>query len=564
MPFYEPRDNPLTSRQQILIAGVTCLVISVLAAGAVSQSPPRKSNSDKTNSSAVGTPTAPTPDQARGRRLFEGHCARCHGMQGGGGTGANLRRPKLPHAADDDSLFDLIRSGIPGTGMPYTWAMADNEVRDVIAYVRSLGRIPSEPLPGDPDKGQLIYRKAGCSSCHIVAGKGGSLGPDLSDIGSRRGVEFLRGAMLHPGKDRILTSEGYDTYLPVLAATKDGRVLTGMRVNEDTFTIQLRDTNNRLYSLQKSDLEALDKLDGSVMPTYEKMLSRSDIDHVVSYLASLKQSGADEPKATGLNHDLQNSIGVKFALIPPGKFMMGSPNGERGRNKDEEQREVEITKEFHLSIHEVTQDQFEKVMGFNPSYFSARASGKKDTHYEAWSLPGGGKDKVKELGGTGEFPVENVSWYEAVEFCKKLAALPAEQVAGRTYRLPSEAEWEYACRGEASSTQVFHFGNSLSSEQANFRGTMPFGGAAKGPWLERTCKVGSNPPNAFGLSDMHGNVWEWCSDRYEYEGDRGFRVRRGGSWGEGGEQCRTAIRLRRAPDDHRWNLGFRVVMVPAR
>jgi putative heme-binding domain-containing protein len=288
MPFSKPLDNPVASRQQILIAVSSCLVISVLAAGGVSQSSPRKANSDKTNSSAVAAPSAPTPDQARGKRLFEGHCARCHGIQGGGGTGANLRRPKLRHAGDDESLFNLIREGLPGTGMPYTWAMSDNEVRDVVAYVRSLGRIPTEPLPGDPDKGQLIYRKAECGSCHIVAGKGGSLGPDLSDIGSRRGVEFLRGAMLHPGKDRILTSEGYATYLPVLAATKDGRMLTGMRVNEDTFTIQFRDSNNRLHSLQKSDLEALYKLDGSVMPNYEKMLSRSDIDHVVSYLASLK------------------------------------------------------------------------------------------------------------------------------------------------------------------------------------------------------------------------------------------------------------------------------------
>jgi putative heme-binding domain-containing protein len=288
MPFREPPGDSLTSRQQILIAAMSCLVISVLAAGAVSRCPPRDVNSGKTNSSADGASPARSPDQARGKRLFEAHCARCHGMQGGGGTGANLRRPKLRHAADDDSLFDLIRSGIPGTGMPFTWAMTDNEVRDVIAYVRSLGRIPSEPLPGDPDKGQLIYRKAGCGSCHIVAGKGGSLGPELSDIGGRRGVEFLRGAMLHPGKDRIVTSEGYATYVPVLAATKDGRMLTGMRVNEDTFTIQLRDTNNRLYSLQKSDLEALHKLDGSVMPTYEKMLSHSDIENVISYLASLK------------------------------------------------------------------------------------------------------------------------------------------------------------------------------------------------------------------------------------------------------------------------------------
>ena len=112
LPFYELRDNPLTSRQQILIAGVSCLVILVLAAGAVSQSPPRKANSDKTKSFAVGVSPAPTPDQARGKRLFEGHCARCHGMQGGGGAGANLRRSKLRHAANDESLFDVIRNGI--------------------------------------------------------------------------------------------------------------------------------------------------------------------------------------------------------------------------------------------------------------------------------------------------------------------------------------------------------------------------------------------------------------------------------------------------------------------
>src|SRR5262249_53402698 len=192
-------------------------------------SPPRNANSGKANSSAVGASSAPTPDQARGKRLFEGQCARCHGIQGGGGTGANLRRPKLRHAADDESLFNLIRNGLPGTGMPFTFAMTDNEVRDVIAYVRSLGRIPPEPLPGDPDKGQLIYRQAECSHCHIVAGKGGSLGPDLSDIGGRRGVEFLRGALLHPGKDRPGTSAGYAPHRPVLAPPKDGRAPTRTR-----------------------------------------------------------------------------------------------------------------------------------------------------------------------------------------------------------------------------------------------------------------------------------------------------------------------------------------------
>jgi formylglycine-generating enzyme required for sulfatase activity len=261
--------------------------------------------------------------------------------------------------------------------------------------------------------------------------------------------------------------------------------------------------------------------------------------------------------------EIENSIGMKLVLLPAGKFMMGSPADEKGRRQDEKQYEVAITKAFYLGIYEVTQEQFEKVMGFNPSYFSVHAKGRKGAMYEQWSKPGGGKNQVKDLGHTGNFPVENVSWGEGVEFCKKLSALPAEQEVGRIYRLPSEAEWEYACRGRVASYQVFHFGSSLSSEQANFRGTMPYGEAAKGPWLERTCKVGSYKPNAFGLFDMHGNVWEWCADSYEYEGDQSFRVRRGGSWGDGGEQCRSAIRLRRAPDDRRWNLGFRIVLVPS-
>ena len=288
MPFREPRDHPLTSRQQNLLAATSCLMISALTAGAVSQSPSQKANSDTTGSPAVKATPARAPDQDRGKRLFEGHCGRCHGMQGGGGTGANLRRAKLDRAPDDVRLFDLIRDGIPESGMPSAWAISDNEVRDVIAYVRALGRVAPEPLPGDPAKGKLVYRTADCGNCHIIAGEGGSLGPELTDVGARRGIEFLRDTLLHPGKDRALTKDGYANHLPVLAVKKDGRVLTGIRVNEDTFTIQLRDANNRFHSLRKSDLEEQQKLDVSVMPAYEKALSQSDIEQLVAYLASLK------------------------------------------------------------------------------------------------------------------------------------------------------------------------------------------------------------------------------------------------------------------------------------
>src|SRR5262249_3337253 len=157
-----------------------------------------------------------------------------------------------------------------------------------------------------------------------------------------------------------------------------------------------------------------------------------------------------------------------------GKFAMGSSEGEQGRNPEEEQHEVEITKPFFLSLGEVTQGQFRAVMGYNPSYFSKAGQGKEGVAYE--SEPAGGKAKVKGH-NTDLSPVENVPWDEAVEFCKRLSELPQEKAAGRVYRLPTEAEWEYACRAGASSSAVFHTGGALSSSQANFNGKFPYGRA---------------------------------------------------------------------------------------
>jgi formylglycine-generating enzyme required for sulfatase activity len=280
---------------------------------------------------------------------------------------------------------------------------------------------------------------------------------------------------------------------------------------------------------------------------------------------------AKKPAAKGWGKEITNSIGMKLVRIPKGTFTMGSPASEKHRGTDEQQHEVEITKDFWLGIHEVTQKQFKTVMGYNPSCFSSDGTGRPGVTYGAWK-PAESKDKVAGQ-DANVFPVENVSWDEAKEFCEKLSAQPAEKRSGRLYRLPTEAEREYACR--AGTKTVFHFGNSLSSKQANFDGDKPYG-AEEGPRLGRTCKVGSYKPNAWGLHDMHGNVWEWCADWYDEDyygksprrdpqgpGSGSFRVSRGGCWQFHGQYCRSAFRTGVVPEGRNEGVGFRVALVPA-
>jgi uncharacterized protein (TIGR02996 family) len=258
--------------------------------------------------------------------------------------------------------------------------------------------------------------------------------------------------------------------------------------------------------------------------------------------------------------EIVNSIGMRLALIPPGTFHMGSPAKEKDRDDRDDMEtphEVTLTRPFYLGVFPVTQGQYEAVIGNNLSSFS----------------PGGDeKESVKGL-DTAEFPVEQVSWEDARTFLKKLSARREEKKAGREYRLPTEAEWEYGCRGGASSSTPFHVGASLSSTQANFNGGYPYGGAEKGPYLERPCAVGSYLPNAFGLYDICGNVWEWCADWYgNYEGgpatdprgpsEGSYRVIRGGGWDCTARNCRSADRLRLGPEDRISDLGFRVALVP--
>lgn len=245
--------------------------------------------------------------------------------------------------------------------------------------------------------------------------------------------------------------------------------------------------------------------------------------------------------------------GVKLIWCPPGRFRMGSPPNEVERRYDEAQVDVTLTKGFWMGKYEVTQGQWQRLMG-------------------AFMQP-------QNMGAGEDFPVYWVSYIEAGEFCRKLTeharasgALPA----GWEFRLPTEAQWEYACR--AGTTTATAFGDKLSSRQANFQ-QKPYNGAEEGPALKQAAKVGSYPANAWGLHDMHGNVWEYCRDWYHGQLPGGVdpdlstvkgtinrdgtysRIRRGGAFVEDGWTCRSACRLRYEPERRSDHIGFRVVAV---
>lgn len=239
---------------------------------------------------------------------------------------------------------------------------------------------------------------------------------------------------------------------------------------------------------------------------------------------------------------VRNGIGMELVYVPAGSFLMGSPASEAERGNDEgPQHQVTIREGFYMGRYEVTQAQWQAVMGSNPSNFK----------------------------GCDQCPVEQVSWNDAQEFIRKLNA----RGDGYTYRLPTEAEWEYACR--AGTTTEFAYGNSLSSEQANFNGNHPYGGAAKGVYRQKTTPVGSFQPNAFGLYDMHGNVSEWCED-WSHEsyngapvdgsawlsgGEQTYRALRGGWWSSSAGELRSALRYWDLPVLRYSIIGFRLVAV---
>jgi putative heme-binding domain-containing protein len=225
-------------------------------------------------------------DLARGEKLFQVHCGRCHGAKGEGSRGPLLARPKLPRAPDDAALLKVIQEGIRGTEMPGAGAMSDREMRQTAAYVRSLGRVPVKPVPGDAAHGAEIYRtKGNCATCHSIHGEGGVAGPDLSTIGDSRSAAHLRESLVDP---QAAVPRGY---LLVTVLPKNGSPVIGQRVHEDSFSIQIRDDAGRSHSFWKSDISEINRQRGkSPMPPYKDLLSDSELTDLVAYLASLKEN----------------------------------------------------------------------------------------------------------------------------------------------------------------------------------------------------------------------------------------------------------------------------------
>ena len=223
-----------------------------------------------------------TDDLARGKRIYVAQCALCHGIEGVGGRGPSLNLPSLRRASDTAAIARIIQNGIPGTDMPGFWNLSENEARLVAEYVRTLGRREEVKLAGDPAKGKAVFEAQGCTACHIVRGQGGNLGPVLTEVGAARGAAHLREAIVDPG------AKVPENWLAIVATTHDGKTVRGVRVNEDSFTIQLRDARGRFHSFRKAKLKELKKESGvSTMPSY-KTLPTAELDDLVAYLASLR------------------------------------------------------------------------------------------------------------------------------------------------------------------------------------------------------------------------------------------------------------------------------------
>ncbi|MBD1808871.1 SUMF1/EgtB/PvdO family nonheme iron enzyme [Microcoleus sp. FACHB-SPT15] len=370
------------------------------------------------------------------------------------------------------------------------------------------------------------------------------------------------------------------------------------RINRGKFSIPARRLLNSLYRQLKLDAEVAAAIEAEVQQPYleyqrkleeyestlieaieaESTLSETTLNDLRDYqqhlglrdedVAVIEERIIGEQKAIGLiasmeqllvsikavqstpsnfTEDLGNGITLEMVAIPGGTFLMGSPESEQGRSGRESPQHTVTIQPFFMGKFSVTQAQWQAVVSL------------PKVNIDLKSDPSNFKGANR--------PVERVSWNDAVEFCARLS-----KATGREYRLPSEAEWEYACR--AGTTTPFHFGETITTDLANYNGNYNYGSGSKGQYREQTTDTGSFPANTFGLHDMHGNVWEWCQDTWHenYNGaptdgsawvyenaNQNRRILRGGSWDGNPGDCRSASRLDYSPDFDDDYIGFRVV-----
>jgi len=224
----------------------------------------------------------PVPaDIQAGANMFHSHCAECHGREGEGGRGPDLTRGLFRHGSSDDALFRTISFGIPGTQMPGSY-FPDNQILQIVAFVKTLSRHDAEPsLPGNRASGEKLFHQSGCAKCHMIRGAGGRLGPDLSDVGSIRSPAYLRAVIVDPNARPSVEHRA------VRLVDKQNRQISGVRLNEDSYSIQMMDFQENLHSFQKRDLSKIEVSSKSPMPSFDK-LPPAQLDDLAAFLSSLR------------------------------------------------------------------------------------------------------------------------------------------------------------------------------------------------------------------------------------------------------------------------------------
>ncbi|MFN5064298.1 MAG: SUMF1/EgtB/PvdO family nonheme iron enzyme [Aphanizomenon sp.] len=311
---------------------------------------------------------------------------------------------------------------------------------------------------------------------------------------------------------------------------------------KDVLETMLQDIPANRYQSATEVLAALSNTKARVRQQVSPHSSKQSIYSPTNITKIPGNTPLDINSALSFTEDLGKGVKLEMIAIPGGTFLMGSPENEVERFSDESPQHEVTVPGFFIGKYQLTQLQYQTIMGTNPSYF------KGDNR-----------------------PVEGVGWEDAVKFCQKLN----HRTLGN-YRLPSEAEWEYACR--AGTKTPFHFGDNVTTDLVNYNGNYPYPSAPKGKYREQTTDVGIFPPNAFGLYDMHGNVWEWCEDErhenyinaptdgssWQSRISLGQKVLRGGCWHDYARYCRSACRLKSPCCSRNYFYGFRVVLSPSR